>query len=409
MSRYRIWIYSAILFILTGTILFTQVSWLLESARIEESFLNQRVNMALCSAMDVLSKDKAICSGFESCTSRAPGTFELSLTKQEKQKIDSVILQHLLFYNINVPFQTTFTPYSKMVTNPLPANQALLFPVAKAGMQNILVHIEIPSKSQLIRAQINGTFILSIVVLGLLVWVFFSTLRGLVKERKIRKETVDFINTMAHDLKTPISNISIATSLLMKDKQTNDNQYIAIIDSEISKLKQRSRQILGVASVDAVLEETTNKTQIDIHELIQQSLKSFSLKLQETKGEMGVKLEASRHVVTGNLVQLTSAVMNIVDNAFTYAQGSPMIQVKTVNQNGSIRIEIEDNGPGIPTQEQELIFTKSYRIHNGKSKAEGYGLGLYLAKTFVEKQGGNLSLSSNGNNGSRFVIQLPVI
>jgi two-component system phosphate regulon sensor histidine kinase PhoR len=405
MSRYRIWVYGAILFVLTVTILFTQVSWLLQSARIEESFLNQRINMALCKSMDILSKDRAICTSFESCSAREAGTFEFTLTKQKKQKIDSVILEHLNIYNIDVPFKTTFTPYTKGHGDPLQANQALLFPVAVSGLQNILVRIEIPSKSELIRAQINGTFILSIVFLGLLIWMFISTLRRLNKERNIRTETVDFINTMAHDLKTPISNISLATSMLIKDRQ--DNQYLSIIDSEIAKLRQRSRQILGLASVNAVLHEEANKVQVDVHELINQTLESFSLKLSETKGEVITKLQASSHTVSGNLVQLTSAIMNIVDNAFTYSSGSPVIQVRTENQNQSIRIDIEDNGPGIPPHERELIFTKGYRINNGYSKTEGYGLGLYLSKTFIEKQGGTLSLSSNGN-GSLFSIELPV-
>src|SRR5688572_26786039 len=100
----RIWLYAAILLILTGTILVTQVSWIVQSARIEESFLNQRVNMALCSAMDVLSKDKGMCSSLESCVSHSASSFELTLTDQKKQMIDSVIRQHLLFYNIQVPF-----------------------------------------------------------------------------------------------------------------------------------------------------------------------------------------------------------------------------------------------------------------------------------------------------------------
>src|SRR5687768_14117058 len=153
----RIWLYAAILFILTGTILVTQVVWIIQSARIEESFLNQRVNMALCSAMDVLSKDKGICTGAQSCSSTGPGTFELTLNRHEKQKIDSVIAQLLLCYSIGVPFHTTVSPYSRIESkDPLPANQALLYPISKAGMENILVQLDIPSKNDLIRAQING-------------------------------------------------------------------------------------------------------------------------------------------------------------------------------------------------------------------------------------------------------------
>src|SRR5688572_12402422 len=124
MSQKRVWVYAVVLFLLVGTILVTQVTWLLQSATVEESFLSRRVNMALCSAMDVLSKDRALCSNVQSCVSHGKGTFEIAFTKQEKQKIDSVIAQHLWFYNINVPFQTTFSPYTADTTNnPLSLSQ----------------------------------------------------------------------------------------------------------------------------------------------------------------------------------------------------------------------------------------------------------------------------------------------
>ena len=75
MTRNRVWVYAAILFVLVATILATQVSWLLQSAKIEERFLSQRVNMALCSAMDVLSKDRGLCTNVEGCFSRGKVTF----------------------------------------------------------------------------------------------------------------------------------------------------------------------------------------------------------------------------------------------------------------------------------------------------------------------------------------------
>jgi signal transduction histidine kinase len=412
MARKRIWLYAAVLFVLTGTILATQVSWIVQSANIEESFLNQRVNMALCSAMDVLSKDKGMCSSLESCTAHSANSFELTLTRNDKQKIDSVILQHLLFYNISIPFQTTFSPYPKGgMKEPLESGQALLFPVSKAGMQNVIVQLEIPSKNDLIRAQVNGTFLLSLVMLVLLTVIFFSALRALDKERAIRKETVDLVNTMAHDLKTPISNISFALSLFTRenpDIKTSSSQYISIINTETSQLKQRARQILGIASVDALLEEKSNKTQVDLHDLINQAVASFSLRLRETNGEINAQLEATRHIVSGNQAQLASALTNIIDNAIIYANGCPIVTIKTENVAGSMIISISDNGPGIPDDEKELVFKKGYRIHNGKSKTEGFGMGLYLAKTLIHKQGGGLSLFSEGSNGSKFIISLPV-
>jgi signal transduction histidine kinase len=412
MSQKRVWIYAVVLFLLVGTILTTQVAWLLQSARVEESFLSQRVNMALCSAMDVLSKDRALCSNVQSCVSHGQGTFEIAFTKQEKQKIDSVVRQHLLFYNIHVPFQTTFSPYTvDTVNNPLSLSQALLYP-AKAGMQNVLVHIEIPSKSQLIRSQINGTFILSVVVLALLIWIFISTVRALIREKKIRQETVDFINTMAHDLKTPISNITFAVTLLDREREnagTPRNQFISIIEKEAARLKDRTRKILGMASVDAVLEDSTDQKEIDVHELINQSVEAFRMKLHETHSSIEQHFFATSSIVKGSQLQLSSAIMNIIDNAVTYSHEASSIKIRTRNEGNGISIEIEDNGPGIPSTEHALVFKKAYRVRSGNKLPEGFGLGLYLAKTSVEKNGGKLSLSSDGVSGSCFVIQLPLL
>ncbi|HEY5919314.1 MAG TPA: HAMP domain-containing sensor histidine kinase [Chryseolinea sp.] len=412
MSLKRVWIYAVVLFLLVGTILSTQVMWLLQSARVEESFLSQRVNMSLCSAMDVLSKDRALCSNVQSCVSHGQGTFEIAFTKQEKQKIDSVIRQHLLFYNIHVPFQTTFSPYTGDKANsPLSLSQALLFP-AKAGMQNVLVHIEIPSKSQLIRAQVNGTFVLSVIVLASLIWIFISTVRALMREKKIRQETVDFINTMAHDLKTPISNISFAITLLdraLENANLPKNQFVSVIETEAARLKDRTRKILGMASVDAVLEDSTDRKEIDIHELINQSIEAFRMKLNETHSKIEQHFLATRSIVKGSHLQLSSAIMNIIDNAVTYSPEASTIRISTRNESNGISIEIEDNGTGIPSKEHALVFKKAYRVRSGHKLPEGFGLGLYLAKTSVEKNGGKLSLSSDGVSGSCFVIQLPLL
>ena len=410
MSQKRVWIYAVVLFLLVGTILTTQVTWLLQSAQVEESFLSQRVNMALCSAMDVLSKDRALCSNVQSCVSHGKGTFEIAFTKQEKQKIDSVIAQHLWFYNIHVPFQTTFSPYTADAANdPLSLSQALLYP-AKAGMQNVLVHIEIPSKSQLIRSQINGSFVLSVVVLILLIWIFISTVRALIREKKIRQETVDFINTMAHDLKTPISNISVAVAMFNREHEnTGKNQYITIIETETTRLKDRARRILGMASVDAVLEDSSDQSEIDIHEIINQSIDALRIKLHETQSSIERNFDAQKSIVKGSQLQLSSAIMNIIDNAVTYSQEASSIKIRTKNDGNGISIAIEDNGPGIPSKEQGLVFKKAYRVRGGNKLPEGFGLGLYLAKTSVEKNGGKLSLSSDGVSGSCFVIQLPVL
>jgi two-component system phosphate regulon sensor histidine kinase PhoR len=223
---------------------------------------------------------------------------------------------------------------------------------------------------------------------------------------------VEFINTMTHDLKTPISNISFALTLLNREQETSNvprNQFVSIIETETARLKDRARKILGMASVDAVLEDSTDQTELDIHELIDNAVDSFRMKLQETEGQIEKHLNAGKSIVRGSQLQLSSAIMNIIDNAITYSQSGSMIRVRTRNNGNGISIEIEDNGPGIPSNEQELVFRKAYRVRGENRLPEGFGLGLYLARTSVEKNGGKLSLSSDGVAGSCFIIQLPLL
>jgi two-component system phosphate regulon sensor histidine kinase PhoR len=404
MSQKRIWLYAAVLLVVTVTILTTQVLWIFQTARLEESFINHRVNQALCSAMDVLSKDKSICSSVQTCIIRSAGSFELALNPQEKTKIDSVIQAELSHYHINVPFQTSFQSYAPGQESKLSHNQVLLYPVSNASVQNVLVNIQIPTKNDLVRAQINGTFLLSIIMLLVLVIVFVSVLRALRKEYNIRKETVDLVNTMAHDLKTPISNISLALTMIEKDSQhlNGSQQYISIINSETIKLKQRAKQILGIATVDAMLEEVSEKSEVNMHEIIRQTIQSFSLCLKQSGGNIHTNLSATAAYVSGNPVQLSTALTNIVDNAIAYANQPPTIEITTENSAGGLLVSISDNGPGISPKERELIFKKGYRIHNGHSATEGFGMGLYLAKALIEKQGGKLTLSSSHGNGSKF-------
>ena len=130
--------------------------------------------------------------------------------------------------------------------------------------------------------------------------------------------------------------------------------------------------------------------------------------MAEARGKVYEHLEATRSVVAGSHLQLASALMNIIDNAIVHNGDASVIWIRTRNTANAIHIEVEDNGPGIPSDEQDLVFKKGYRVRGNQNIAEGFGLGLYLARTMVEKQGGKLSLYSDGRKGSRFVIELPL-
>ena len=404
MSNSRIWIYSVVLFVASAIILATQVSWLIQAADIEERFLNQRVNHALCMALEELSTDKAMCSSIQSCVARSRDSFDLRISRQDHKKIDSVIRKHLIQNQIAAPFSTTLQPVSISQNQAgIQLNQAFLYPVNQLQPQNVLIQLDIPSKNDLIWKQINSTFVLSVVMLLILAVIFVGALRSLLKERSIRLETVDILNTMAHDLKTPISNLSLAVTMLKKNqKNTSQPDYLDVIDAEIANLRARSRQILGVGSVDGLIGNHVRIVPTDLHEIIRDCVDQFAIQLREKNGRIDLELNAQLPVIQGDREQLKSVFLNILDNAVTYASPSPMIVIRSSSRNESIRIEISDNGPGIPANEQELIFSRGYRLQN--SRHEGSGLGLYLAKTVTERYCGMLSVQSDGKSGSTFIL-----
>ncbi len=403
MSRARIWIYAIALLIVTGTILLTQVSWILQSARIEERFLNQRVNRALCTAMEVLAKDKSLCSTMNRCVNKASGSFELVLSTGQHARIDSVIREQLQANNIQAPFETAFLPYSPL--DQLAPGQAVFFTNQDPSLQNVLVEIAIPSKNDLIRSQINGMFILSLVMTIVLTGVFFSVLLSLSKERKLRKETVDLVNNMAHDLKTPISNISLAMTMA-KRNESAENPYHTIMEKEVNRLKQRTSQILGVATVDTFLKNEMVKEAINLHELLTEVMNGFQLQLSHIGGKAIFKYSANNPIVRANCTHLTSAFSNIIHNAIIYNEQVPFLEILTTDTLSGIKIEIRDNGPGIPQEVKNQLFTKGFRYQVKGHHPEGFGMGLYLAKTYIEKQNGSLSVHSDGKTGSTFTVNL---
>jgi two-component system OmpR family sensor kinase len=111
-------------------------------------------------------------------------------------------------------------------------------------------------------------------------------------------------------------------------------------------------------------------------------------------------------LVRGDAAELHDAVSNLVENALKYAPGSP-VEVSVRTEGASAAVDVIDRGPGISYDEQEQIFTRFYRGRE-HGDAEGFGLGLAIAKRAVERSGGTLGLASAPGSGSAFMIRVPL-
>ncbi|GIL22727.1 MAG: two-component sensor histidine kinase [Bacteroidota bacterium] len=254
-----------------------------------------------------------------------------------------------------------------------------------------------------------GIWGFSSVVLLVVIFFFVYTLLVILKQRRLSEIQKDFINNMTHEFKTPLSTIAISTAVLKDPKIVHTPErlfnYATIIENENQRLKQQVERVLQMARLEKE-DIGLKKEPTDVHELIQDAVKSNAI---SSKAVISLNLQAQRSQLTADKLHLTNVFFNLLDNAIKYNSNPPEITVSTKNINGSIQIDVQDNGIGISPEDQRKIFLRFYRVPTGNlHDVKGFGLGLSYVKLIVEAQKGKISVTSKPGNGSCFSIVLPL-
>jgi signal transduction histidine kinase len=133
------------------------------------------------------------------------------------------------------------------------------------------------------------------------------------------------------------------------------------------------------------------------------------LKVENLQGKINEKLEAKNSIVLADEVHFTNVIFNLLDNAVKYRKGNPVLYVKTWNKNKGVVISVKDNGMGISKESLKRIFEKFYRVPTGNvHDVKGFGLGLAYVKKIVDDHGGQISVESEVDVGTKFEIYLPL-
>jgi two-component system, OmpR family, phosphate regulon sensor histidine kinase PhoR len=247
----------------------------------------------------------------------------------------------------------------------------------------------------------------------LIIVIFFAyTINVILKQKRLSETKNDFINNITHEFKTPISTISLSAEVLLQKSIINEPErlanYAKIIQDENNRLKNQVDKVLQLATLEKDKLKLENED-IDIHELIADSAKSFELLVKQQDGEINCDLKASQHIFYGDKVHISNILYNLIDNAIKYSPEKPEITIATSQYKEGIEISVKDNGLGITKEGQKYIFDKFYREPTGNiHDIKGFGLGLNYVKTIVEAYDGKVRLVSKENNGSTFIIKLPL-
>lgn len=219
----------------------------------------------------------------------------------------------------------------------------------------------------------------------------------------------DMIRIAAHDLKNPLSVILSYLELL-----TNNYEMPNIKDTYESMLRSAKRMLQIIEdflSLDRIEQIAQQRTQsaFDMRELIARVIDEYSSRVTSKRQKLVSETPAKPCMVYGDAVQLYEALSNFVSNAIKYtAEGGHIAVQLQQTPDQFIRLEVRDNGYGIPKDKQERLFEPFYRVKTKETKhIEGTGLGLYLTKSIIERQNGTLIFHSEHGKGSVFGFQLP--
>lgn len=251
------------------------------------------------------------------------------------------------------------------------------------------------------------TFILFIIFIYIIVVAF--------RQKKLTEMKNDFINNMTHEFKTPISTISLAAQMLTDDSVCKSPTMLrhsaSIINDETKRLRFQVEKVLQMSMFDKK-KATVRLQEIDANSVIYNIINTFKLKVERYGGSIEADLDAENAIVMVDEMHFTNVIFNLLDNAVKYRREDVPLKLKVTTRDideDKLQIIVSDNGIGIRKEDLKKIFERFYRVHTGnRHDVKGFGLGLAYVKKMIEVLGGEIKAESEINNGTKFIIILPL-
>jgi signal transduction histidine kinase len=247
----------------------------------------------------------------------------------------------------------------------------------------------------------EGLIFLGIILLGAL-FVY----RAVWKYMKLSRQQQNFMMAVTHELKSPIAAAKLNLETIRKHKLDEEKQLKLINNTirETNRLDQLCNNILLAAQLETHRYQVF-KEAVDFSLLVENSIKDLDGRI----GTHQIIADILPHVwMDGDKLTLQIVLSNLVENAAKYAPKNTTIFVKLFESNQQLKLQVIDEGPGIPEEEKSRIFLKFYRVGNENTrKAKGSGLGLFLTAKIVEQHNGRIDVKDNIPAGSCFEISWP--
>ena len=356
--------------------------------------------------------------------------YDILYTQSEKpieetinfKALDQRLKAELKRNGVNLPYHFRVTSRSGTVLYTCPdyspqgedqAYKQVLMPNNPPQNTGILL-IHFPDMQRYIFRSVKLLLPAIIFTLGLFI-TFLFTIVIIFRQKRISEIKNDFINNMTHELKTPVSSISLATQMLLDPAVPKTEKMTAhlsgIISDETKRLRMLIEKVLQTSMFEGRKVQYKNK-EIDVNKLVADVADTFSIKVKKLGGTLDTDIQAAEAIVFGDQMHMTNVLFNLMDNAVKYRREDVdfHLSVATSNEHDKLHITIADNGIGIKKENLKKVFDKFYRVHTGnRHDVKGFGLGLAYVKGIVTAMHGTIHAESELGKGTKFIIILPII
>jgi two-component system, OmpR family, sensor histidine kinase VicK len=268
------------------------------------------------------------------------------------------------------------------------------------------LYVSVKDADRIILKRMSLLLFFAIISILTIISLFVIAIKTLIKQKKISDIKTDFINNITHELKTPLSTLAISTKILerkdIRDNEIHFNNLVATIARQNNRLQQLIDQV-----VDNSLGEneiTLQKEKIVSETFLNTIVQDF--KLSYPKITISTEFKTEKTVLFLDKFHLTTAILNVLENAVKYGCTTIVLQTSLVNN--LFNVSIQDDGIGILKNKHSLLFDKFYRVEKGNlHNVKGLGLGLYYVDQIVKAHCGKVLVISDLGKGSVFKISLP--
>ncbi|MEM1215899.1 MAG: HAMP domain-containing sensor histidine kinase [Bacteroidota bacterium] len=390
-----------------------QAKWLRHSQSLMEKQFEAQVSEALTLTVDQFATTSQCQKSFSNqCVAvTATNCGKILDTLIKTELFASTLSKCLSDQDIDLPYvakvQAVPARYNSEDTG-LPPYSCSLDPMSKTGSH--FVNLEFAGARKHILQQMGTMTGASLGILTFICLLFFYASYLLLRQQRMSELNREFFNHMAHEFRTPLTNIKLASRLLERKAVTagNSQRHLQIIQYEAGQLTQHVEQVLYLARLEKN-DYLLRKESFELTQTIREVIASMQLQVAQHAAQISF---TPSHVSTqfdGDELHLSNALRNLIDNALKYACDTPVVAITLRELPQQIELTVSDNGPGLTDAQKRGMFEPFRRFNQEQACAssKGFGLGLAYVKRIVDLHEGQIHVHSQPGQGTRIELILP--